>query len=154
LHRAGSEGCGVLWVIKKILESIIIQAPEENQGWLRDKLRSSNSLSLSAKLMSLLKSKSLQNILKHLKKSENSFNVFLDGQLRDKFVNGIVKARNELSHGNGYDGDVYGKDFRLTIQRLKVLVEILLLKEMGFSKEDISVLLLRSRVGLRISYDA
>jgi len=135
----------------KMLEAIISHTPEEHQGWLKSKLRSSNSLSLNAKLMSLLKSRSLQEIFKHLKRSDNAFNVFLDGRLRDKFVNGIVKARNQLSHGNGYDGDVYGKDFRLHIQRLKVLVEILLLKELGFSKEDIGVLLLRSRVGLRIT---
>ena len=135
----------------RILESIMSHTPEEHQGWLKSKLKSSNSLSLSAKLMSLLKSGSLQDIFKHLKRSENAFNVFLDGQLRDKFVNGVVKARNQLSHGNGYDGDVYGKDFRLQIQMLKVLVEILLLKELGFCKEDIGVLLLRSRVGLRIS---
>ena len=135
----------------KILESIMSHTPEQHQGWLKSKLRSSNSLSLSARLMSLLQSRSLQEIFKHLKKSEIAFNVFLDGQLRDKFVNGIVKARNQLSHGNGYDGDIYGKDFRLCIQRLKVLVEILLLKELGFCKEDIGVLLLRSRVGLRIA---
>jgi hypothetical protein len=135
----------------KMLESIISHTPEEYQGWLTSKLRGSNSLSLNARLMSLLKSKNFQEIFKHLKKSENAFNVFLDGQLRDKFVTEVVKARNQLSHGNGYNGDVYGNDFRLYIQRLKVLIEILLLKELGFGKEDIGALLVRSRVGLRIS---
>jgi len=56
-----------------------------------------------------------------------------------------------LSHGSGYDEDVYSKDFGLHIERLKVLVEILLLKELGFDKETIGTLLLRSRVGLKIS---
>jgi ApeA N-terminal domain 1 len=137
----------------RMLDSIVTHAPEEYQGWLKSKLKNSNSLSLNAKLMSLLKSESFREIFKHLKKSENAFNIFLDGRLRDAFVNGIVKARNQLSHGSGYDGDVYGKEFGLHIQRLKVLVEILLLKELGFGKEDIGVLLLRSRVGLRISQD-
>ncbi len=135
----------------KILNAIISHTPEEHQGWLTSKLRSSNSCNLNTKLMSLLKSRSLKEIFIHLKKDENAFNVFLDGQSRNEFVTGVVKARNQLSHGNGYDGDVYGKNFRLHIQRLKVLVEILLLKELGFGKEDIKVLLLRSQVGLRIS---
>ncbi len=135
----------------RMLDLIVNDAPETYKGWLRSKLRNSNSLSLSAKLMSLLKSKSFQEILKYLKRMEGSFNTFLDGQLRDKFVNGVTKTRNQLSHGSKCDIDFYGKDFRLYIERLKVLVEILLLHELGFSKEDIGILLLRSEVGLKIS---
>lgn len=135
----------------EMVEAIIHQAPENYKGWLKSKLHNSNSLSLNAKLMSLLKSTSFQEIIKHLKKTENAFKIFLDGKSRDEFVNKIVKIRNNLSHGSGYDEDVYSKDFRLHIERLKVLVEILLLKELGFDKETIGTLLLRSRVGLRIS---
>ncbi|MEI2580718.1 HEPN domain-containing protein [Scytonema sp. PRP1] len=136
----------------EMVEVIINQVQEENyKGWLKSKLKNSNHTSLSVKIMSLLKSASLQEIIKHLKKSEKAFNVFLDGKSRDDFVNKIVKIRNNLSHGSGYNEDVYGKDFRLQIQRLKVLIEILLLKELGFDKETVGTLLLRSRVGLRIS---
>jgi len=136
----------------EMVEAIINQVQEENyKGWLKSKLKNSNHTSLSVKIMSLLKSASLQEIIKHLKKSEKAFNVFLDGKSRDDFVNKIVKIRNNLSHGSGYNEDVYGKDFRLQIQRLKVLIEILLLKELGFDKETVGTLLLRSRVGLRIS---
>ena len=133
------------------VEAIINQTPEKYKGWLKSKLKNSNSTSLSIKLMSLLTSRSLQEIIKHLKKSENAFNVFLNGKSRNNFVNNIVTIRNKLSHGSGYNEDVYGKDFRLQIQRLKVLIEILLLKELGFDKETIGTLLLRSRVGLRIA---
>jgi len=135
----------------KIVETIIAQVSEEYKGWLKSKLKNSNSSSLNAKLMSLLKSRSFQEIIKHLKKSENAFKIFLDGKSREEFITKIVKIRNNLSHGSGYDEDVHSKDFRLHIQRLKVLVEILLLKELGFDKETIGTLLVRSRVGLRIS---
>jgi hypothetical protein len=135
----------------KMVETISAQVSEEYKGWLKSKLKNSNSCSLNAKLMSLLKSRSFQEIIKHLKKSENAFKIFLDGKSREEFITKIVKIRNNLSHGSGYDEDVYSKDFRLHIQRLKVLVEILLLKELGFDKETIGTLLVRSRVGLRIS---
>jgi hypothetical protein len=136
----------------EMVEAIIDQVQvESNKKWLKSKLKNSNSTSLSVKLMSLLKSGSIQEIIKYLKKDENAFNVFLDGKSRDDFVTKIVKIRNNLSHGSGYNGDVYGEDFCLQIQRLKVLVEILLLKELGFNKETVGTLLLRSRVGLRIA---
>ncbi|MBW4606408.1 MAG: hypothetical protein KME22_04065 [Hassallia sp. WJT32-NPBG1] len=135
----------------EMVQAIIDQAPEKYKGWLKSKLKNSNSLSLNAKLMSLLKSTSFQQIIKHVKKTENAFKIFLDGKSREEFVNKIVKIRNNLSHGSGYDEDVYSKDFGLHIERLKVLVEILLLKELGFDKETIGTLLLRSRVGLKIS---
>ncbi|MFM6281592.1 MAG: HEPN domain-containing protein, partial [Dolichospermum sp.] len=84
---------------------------------------------LNLKIMSLFKSKTFQEIIKHLSQHENAFNVFLDGKSKNDFVNEIVKIRNTLSHGSGYNGDVYVKNFRLQIDRLKVIVEILLLKE-------------------------
>jgi hypothetical protein len=136
----------------EMVEAIINQVQEENyKGWLKSKLKNSNNTSLSVKLMSLLKSGSLQEIIKHLKKSENAFNVFLDGKSRQDFIEKIVKIRNNLSHGSGYNEDVYGRDFYLQIQRLKVLIEILLLKELGFDKETLGTLLLRSGVGLKIA---
>ncbi|OBQ11969.1 MAG: hypothetical protein AN482_07610 [Anabaena sp. LE011-02] len=85
-------------------------------------------------------------------KHENAFNVFLDGKSKNDFVKEVVKIRNTLSHGSGYDGDVYGKNFRLQIQRLKVLVEILLLKELGFDKETIGTIILRSEARLNIKH--
>jgi hypothetical protein len=93
--------------------------------------------------MSLLKS--LSEIIKYLKIYESSFNVFLDGKRKNDFIIKVVQIRNKLSHGSGYDEDVYSNDFHLQIERLKVLVEILLLKELGFDKETIRTLLLRSR---------
>jgi hypothetical protein len=135
----------------EMVEAIINQAQEKYKGWLRSKLNNSNSTSLSVKLMSLLKSGSLQEIIKHLKKYENAFNVFLNGKSRDNFVKNIVRIRNKISHGSGYNEDVYSRDFCLQIQRLKVLIEILLLKELGFDKETVETLLIRSRVGLRIA---
>jgi len=136
----------------EMVETIINQVQEENyKRWLKRKLKNSNNTSLSEKLISLLMSESLQEIIKHLKKSENAFNVFLDGESRQDFIEKIVKIRNNLSHGSGYNEDVYGRDFYLQIQRLKVLIEILLLKELGFDKETLGTLVLRSRVGLRIA---
>ncbi|MFM6527000.1 MAG: HEPN domain-containing protein, partial [Dolichospermum sp.] len=83
---------------------------------------------------------------------ENAFNVFLDGKSKNDFVNEIVKIRNTLSHGSGYNGDVYVKNFRLQIDRLKVIVEILLLKELGFDKETIVNIILRSETRLNIKH--
>ncbi|MFM5942711.1 MAG: HEPN domain-containing protein, partial [Dolichospermum sp.] len=107
---------------------------------------------LNLKIMSLFKSKTFQEIIKHLSQHENAFNVFLDGKSKNDFVNEIVKIRNTLSHGSGYNGDVYGKNFRLQIDRLKVIVEILLLKELGFDKETIVNIILRSETRLNIKH--
>jgi hypothetical protein len=136
----------------KILEEIMNHVPEDHQNWLKRKLINSNNLSLNGKIMSLLKSQSFQEIIKHLNKQENAFNIFLDGKSKNDFVNEIVNIRNKLSHGSGYDGDVYGKNFRVQIQRLKVLVEILLLKELGFDKETIGTIILRSEARLNIKH--
>ncbi|MFM6041369.1 MAG: HEPN domain-containing protein [Dolichospermum sp.] len=107
---------------------------------------------LNLKIMSLFKSKTFQEIIKHLSQHENAFNVFLDGKSKNDFVNEIVKIRNTLSHGSGYNGDVYVKNFRLQIDRLKVIVEILLLKELGFDKETIVNIILRSETRLNIKH--
>jgi hypothetical protein len=84
LERTEEEHC-------KILTSIMDHAPEEHKGWLKSKLRHSNNLPLSAKLMSLLKSNGMKEIFMHLKKSENSFNVYLNGQLKNDLGAALFK---------------------------------------------------------------
>jgi hypothetical protein len=117
----------------KRLEEILRSVPEEYKGWLNEKLAYSNEKSLQKRLKEVFKE--FDPILKEL--IPNS----------DSLVKKAVRTRNYLTHYNKKlkKKATTGKDLLELVENLKIIVEICLLKELGFTLDKIKNLISRNR---------
>lgn len=111
--------------ISEILESV----PTEYKGWLEKKLTYSNEPSLRERLRDVY----------------GTFSQTLDTLNTNKksFIDKVVNTRNYLTH---YDVDLKkkgakGKELFVITEKLRILVEMCFMKELGFSLEEINSLI-------------
>ncbi len=108
---------------KERINSIFTTAPLEYKKWLQNKLTYSNEPSLRSRL------KYICEMLSEL---------YLITDKKD-FINKVINTRNYMTH---YDLDlkdksVDGKELFIITEKLKMIVEICILKEIGLSLEEI-----------------
>lgn len=123
---------------RKRITEILNMVSSNDRRWLKWKLKYANEPSLKQRLEDILKTHS----------------EVLDGIIDDKssFIDKTADTRHYLTH---YDSKLkersaYGEElYRLTL-KLKVLLEICLLKELGFSSDNIKGLISRARALRRI----
>jgi len=112
---------------KKRIEEILTNTPDKYQNWLKEKLTYSNEPSLRKRIKEICEK--LKNI---------GYLTNLISKKKD-FIDKVVNTRNYFVH---YDQSLEDKALKGTelywlIQKLKVLVEICLLKEIGFLDTEI-----------------
>jgi len=114
---------------KKKIEEILNAVPHKHKDWLKDKLAYSNEPTLR---------KRLKDILKKFADVSNKF-------ISDKksFVEKVVTTRNYLTH---YDETLKkqsaeGEELYHFTQNIKILLEICLLEELGFTSDNIKNLI-------------
>jgi len=113
--------------ISKILESV----PSEYKEWLNQELKYSNEPNLRRRLRDLYNTFSLTLKSLNIKK--------------ESFINKVVNTRNYLTH---YDVELKGKSAKrkelfVITEKLRILTEMCLMKELGLSIEEINSLILK-----------
>jgi hypothetical protein len=118
---------------KKRIEEILNAVPLEHKDWLENKLAYSNE----------------PNLRKRLKEILEKFADVLDEFIpdNDSFIHKVATTRNYLTH---YDErlkelSVEGEELYHFTQKLKILLEICLLKELGFTSDNIKSLISKNR---------
>jgi hypothetical protein len=107
---------------------LIEACPEQYRDWLTSKLRFANEITLS---------KRIKRIIEPFKSR------FGNSKARNKLVRDIVDTRNYYTH---YNPDLKSnaaqkKELWILCQKLEVLFQLQLLKEIGFSHEEIELIL-------------
>jgi hypothetical protein len=123
---------------EKRVEKILDSASEEYKGWLRQKLRVVSEPSLDQRLHEILKRHRCISDLVVGKKGED----------RAEFVEKVVATRNYRTHFDESKKDKAargGEELYRISQKLKLLLEACLMKEIGFENEEIRKAVLGSR---------
>jgi hypothetical protein len=109
---------------KKRLEAILSSIPEEYREWMRDGLEYSNEPSHGQRLREIYR------------EFEEIMDEFVDD--RKLFIFRIIRTRNHLTHleGSGDEKVFIGNDLVLATTRLRLLLELCLLKEIGIGPEQ------------------
>jgi len=114
---------------EKKIEEILNAVPHKHKDWLKDKLAYSNEPTLRKRLKDILK------------KFADVLNKFILN--KNSFVEKVVTTRNYLTH---YDKTLKkqsaeGEELYHLTQKIKILLEICLLKELGFTSDNIKNLI-------------
>jgi len=108
----------------KRLSIILSSIPEEYREWMRDGLEYSNEPSIGQRL----------------KETYRDFKDITDGFVDDRkmFIYRLIKTRNRLTHmeGDGDEATFRGNDLELATMRLRLLLELCLMKEIGITTEQ------------------
>ena len=116
----------------KALESAIPDYIEDNhKKSLKSRLKYGNEFSLRTRLKRIFK--------------DNQENLKMFIKSKGKFIITVVDTRNYLTHYDQEQDEPIVENLELLIQKLKILLEICLLKELGFSSEEIKDLFSRNR---------
>jgi hypothetical protein len=105
----------------KRLAVILSSLPEQYREWMRDGLEHSNEPSHGQRLREIYRD--LRGIMDE----------FVDD--RKLFIYRVIKTRNHLTHSEGDSMILEGKDLLLATTRLRLLLELCLLKEIGIGPE-------------------
>ena len=126
------------------VEKIINNTPEEYKTWLKKKLIPHEKVYLSNQLDLR---KRLEAIIDRCSEALGEFiepsNLFKSKKKRDSFINKIVKMRNYLTHLDDHDDASLKQQatddnlLRYWSQKIKIIIEICFLYELGFSPEEI-----------------
>lgn len=122
---------------QKIYEKMVMKIPDEvkddHKDSLNSKLKFGNEYSLRKRLNEIFK--------------EYNYNLQMFITNKDIFINNAVDTRNYLVHyvKNLEDNAASGNNLIRLTQKLKVLLEICLLAEIGFTPNEIRKLLIRNR---------
>ena len=110
------------------IQEILSSVPRQHEGWLKRKLKYSNEPSLHRRLSDLCRM--YHGIMKRISKGNS-------------WIQTAVDIRNDLSHQKE-DSKSFSVDEVLTVsERLKLLMDLCLLAEAGFSSADIERLIER-----------
>jgi len=119
---------------EKRIANILKSVPQEYKEWLEEELRYSNE----------------PRLRKRLKDIMNSFSQIFSTKYKEPkyFLDKVVKTRNYLTH---YDEGLKkesatGRELNYITEKLKTLIELCLLKEMGFSLEEINTIIPKKRL--------
>ena len=100
---------------------------------MKSRIRYGNEFSLRTRLRGIFESDKYQEIISE----------FIEN--KDAFIGAVVDTRNYLTHYEGEEKAAIGEEIDPFIQKLKILLEICLLTELGFSSEEIKKLFQRNR---------
>ena len=116
-------------VHKKRIKNIKDSIPVEYKEWLNEKLQYSNEPSLRIRL---------RDIIDDLSEKYSFFQQVINDN--KSFVNNVVNLRNDLIHLSKKDNSekLEGKEIYKTIELLKVIFDVKILEEIGFSIEEIN----------------
>ena len=121
----------------KRLSIILSSIPEEYREWMRDGLEYSNEPSIGQRL----------------KETYRDFKDILDGFVDDRkmFIYRLIKTRNRLTHmeSAGDEETFRGNDLESATMRLRLLLELCLMKEIGITTEQ-----MKSAVGKNTMFSA
>ena len=122
---------------KGAYDTLVNAIPDSVKGDFKQSLKSriqyGNEFSLRTRLKRLFNSDEYQEIL----------NEFVEN--KGDFIGAVVDTRNYLTHYEGEEKAAIGKELAPFIQKLKILLKICLLTELGFSSEEIKKLFSRNR---------
>lgn len=113
----------------KRIEEIMVSTRDIYRNWLKDKLQYSNEPSLR---------KRLREIVRDMTEEIEYTNKFIDD--KKSFIDKVVNTRHYLTHCDPRlkEKAVEGEELFYITQKLKILIEACLLKEIGFKKEEIN----------------
>lgn len=122
---------------KEVCDTLVNAIPDSVEGGFKDSLKSriryGNEFSLRTRLRRLFDSDEYQEILSEFAENKNAF------------IGEVVDTRNYLTHYEGKEKAAIGEELDPFIQKLKILLEICLLTELGFSSEEIKKLFSRNK---------
>ncbi|HSV41912.1 MAG TPA: HEPN domain-containing protein, partial [Methanomassiliicoccales archaeon] len=122
----------------KRLAIIISSIPEEYREWMRDGLEYSNEPSHGQRLREVYR----------------EFSEIMDGFVDDGklFIFKLVKTRNHLTHLEGtFDDKVFsGNGLVLATTRLRLMLELCLLKEIGIGQEQMKAAVMKNTMFAKI----
>lgn len=117
---------------KEVCDTLVNAIPDSVEGGLKDSLKSrigyGNEFSLRTRLRRLFDSDGYREILSEFAENRNAF------------IGEVVDTRNYLTHYEGIEKAAIGEELDPFIRKLKILLEICLLTELGFSTEEIKKL--------------
>lgn len=134
-HRRFVKNCELPEVEhKQRLEEILSKTPKKHRTWLKERLKYSNEPSLRKRLKEIMK-----EISKNMSLGEHIPNQKI-------FVDDIVTTRNYLVHNDEKLKEKSAKGEKLLdiTEKLKTLVKVCLLKELGFTAEEIKHLIVEN----------
>jgi hypothetical protein len=122
---------------EKRKEAILEAVSDQHRDWLEGKLKYSNEPNLR---------KRIKEIFKEYPESVKA-TVGSSGKERDSFINKVVRTRNYRTHFDESLAEqaARGEDLHRINEKLKLLMEVCLLSEIGFEDEDIG----KAVLGLR-----
>ena len=125
----------------KRLSIILSSIPEEYREWMRDGLEYSNEPSIGQRL----------------KETYRDFNDIMDEFVGDRkmYIYRLIKTRNRLTHmeSDGDEATFRGNDLELATLRLRLLLELCLMKEIGILKEQMKDAVMRNTMFSTIKID-
>lgn len=122
---------------KEVYDTLANAIPDRVEGGFKDSLKSriryGNEFSLRTRLRGIFESDKYQEIISE----------FIEN--KDAFIGAVVDTRNYLTHYEGEEKAAIGEEIDPFIQKLKILLEMCLLTELGFSSEEIKKLFSRNK---------
>jgi len=112
---------------KDMLDEIVNFVPEKYKSWLREKLNYSNEKNLRRRLKEIMDEFSY------------AISLFIQDENIKHFIDKVIKTRNYLIHKDDKIEKNVAKDKELfyLVEKLKLIVEICILKELGFTQDEI-----------------
>lgn len=122
---------------KEVYDALVNAIPDSVEGGFKDSLKSriryGNEFSLRTRLRGIFESDKYREIISE----------FIEN--KDAFIGGVVDTRNYLTHYEGEEKAAIGEEIDPFIYKLKILLEMCLLTELGFSSEEIKKLFSRNK---------
>jgi hypothetical protein len=134
------------------ISSILEKVPIEYKDWLEAKLKYSNEKRLATRLEAVFNY--LSDVLLELSNIKSGFTLLSTKKYQNSLVRKITNNRNYLTH---YDQSLKSQAaneselYRIT-EKLKIIICLCLMKELGFDKEEITHFLSNGNVGLLMEW--
>ncbi|WP_206754401.1 HEPN domain-containing protein [Leptolyngbya sp. FACHB-321] len=133
---------------KEKISRILKVVPAKDLDWLERRLEHSNEKRLRKRLQDILAS--LRSVIKQLSSSRRGFSLISSAKSQSSLSQQIAFNRNCLTH---YDESCKEKaadnrQLYYMVEKLKIIICLSLMKELGFEEEEITVLLSESNIGL------
>lgn len=134
------------------INSILEIIPDKHCEWLERKLKHSNRKGLAAKLKVIFES--LSDVLQQLSDTRTGFRVLLLKKYQRRLVRQIVNNRHYLTHFDESLNEKVADESELyyITEKLKIIICLCLMKELGFNKEEIIQFLSDGNVGLLMDW--
>jgi hypothetical protein len=121
----------------EVYNTLVNAIPDSVEGDFKNSLKSriqyGNDFSLRTRLKGLFDSGEYQEILSEFVENKNAF------------ISKVIATRNYLTHYEGEEKAAIGEELDPLIQKLKILLEICLITELGFSSEELKKLFPRNK---------